>query len=1422
MPRLSSRLAAVLTCLLLAHAGKALGAPLQVVASDANGITLRVSVGAWSLSAPGPDGRVTITALPESHSMSVPGRPLLPAYSAVLALPPDARPTARVIGSEGDLAREGVQLAVAGAPVLRDDADGKLGLQPAVDAVAPVIDGPWPAQRVELSRLSFRGRRLATIEVRPFTYDASTQRLSAPLRLTVRVDFNRPAGAALLSSLATGGPDPHVDPVLEASVLNWQQGQSWRVAPTHAGGSLFRKSGTEGLVLPLDDNDPEVRVKVDSTGLYRLAFDDLAPRGYPANVPVGDVSVHRHEYVEGASPPYTTIELPSEVEDANGNGVFDSGDGIWVYVRTWAERSGATQVRRFWGDAEVVYATRKAGGGLRVPQRAGWNNVPGLTPLASFPWTRHFEKDLAPIMQFVQTAQDTNIGVWQWTDLETYYNRGDRSIPIQVNDIDTTQSVSVTTRWVGRKFDDHFLWAALANAQGQMTSVADSVFWYGKSQMVVSSTVHGSALSEGANNFFRQWGKNNLAPPDPASNAVVFAGLDWFDLTYWRRYRAIADFVQFNSADANGVFQVHVDNFSTDSIRVYDVTDPDHPVRLTIDPAQVTTGPNSVAFDLQDVAAGARRQYVAACVQNPVLAGSGPRSPPAANFSVVTRYHLYANTIGDYLLVTPEAFDPAVQQLVALRRSQGLSVVEAPAEGVYDEFDGGRHSGTAIQRFTKYAYNHWNSRFLLLVGDGTLDPNGNRAFSGKDWIPILPTPGPVGASEGLEIIPSDNRYGFITGNEDPLFSPDTNRVVPELMVGRLTVNSPSDANTVVAKIVKYEDLSQPGDWRRNILLNADDAFSGETTFGGGTTTSGYCHRSYEELFVKLNQTMHAYINSDSGVAGMNVEEFNLRYYLTNERTTFDPVNGDTCRVDRAETDSHCHAAVTPILLGKLNNGQLLWNYQGHANEFVLTHEDMYVNSGTSTGDDSQRLANDDKPFVFAAFSCHANMFARPEHQLNSAVGPCLGEDLLDLPNGRGAVASWASVCFEVVPRDDHTHINVELIRSMFVNPPRDETLGADDRGSRVVMGEVVLSALFRYLGTTQSYLPERGLAITYTLLGDPATRISVGRPFDLVTANGTPVISGDPIRLHTPGDTLRLEADLVSNVRLDSLGVFVDTGAGEVPVPNTDFTVSPAFPDTAAGGSFGGRHFRVVFRTQPEARSTNYVFMVKDRNGLVQRTIARLQLDAVLRSGGTAIPDNEQVAPSALLSLLLLSPRPLTNPQAELTLTVNGQAQAFTASPSPTDPSGREWVINWVHGDYPINHYQVVIAVQNGGSVTRAFQVTASSGTLALRDFIPFPNPFDNTGLTFSFFLSGTEAGDLKVRVFTQSGRTIYTNVARSLSPGYHQLAWDGRDSDGDELANGVYFYRASVTTTSGATTQLLGRMVKLRKPRHVAETPVP
>jgi flagellar hook assembly protein FlgD len=112
--------------------------------------------------------------------------------------------------------------------------------------------------------------------------------------------------------------------------------------------------------------------------------------------------------------------------------------------------------------------------------------------------------------------------------------------------------------------------------------------------------------------------------------------------------------------------------------------------------------------------------------------------------------------------------------------------------------------------------------------------------------------------------------------------------------------------------------------------------------------------------------------------------------------------------------------------------------------------------------------------------------------------------------------------------------------------------------------------------------------------------------------------------------------------------------------------------------------------------------------------------------------------------------------------------------------------------------------------------VLVGGNGLQVQNPMAFPNPFDDGGTAFSFLLVAGGPADLLIRVYTTSGRLIYEREERGLSPGYHQLAWEGRDAEGDKLANGVYVYR--LLATNGANkAEYLGRLVKLRKPRRAA-----
>lgn len=70
-----------------------------------------------------------------------------------------------------------------------------------------------------------------------------------------------------------------------------------------------------------------------------------------------------------------------------------------------------------------------------------------------------------------------------------------------------------------------------------------------------------------------------------------------------------------------------------------------------------------------------------------------------------------------------------------------------------------------------------------------------------------------------------------------------------------------------------------------------------------------------------------------------------------------------------------------------------------------------------------------------------------------------------------------------------------------------------------------------------------------------------------------------------------------------------------------------------------------------------------------------------------------------------------------------------------------------------------------------------------------FPNPFNpTTHIEFGL----PESGNVRVEIFNSLGQRVYAEYARELSAGYHVFTWDGRNSVGQNVASGVYYYKIS------------------------------
>ena len=83
------------------------------------------------------------------------------------------------------------------------------------------------------------------------------------------------------------------------------------------------------------------------------------------------------------------------------------------------------------------------------------------------------------------------------------------------------------------------------------------------------------------------------------------------------------------------------------------------------------------------------------------------------------------------------------------------------------------------------------------------------------------------------------------------------------------------------------------------------------------------------------------------------------------------------------------------------------------------------------------------------------------------------------------------------------------------------------------------------------------------------------------------------------------------------------------------------------------------------------------------------------------------------------------------------------------------------------------------------------SNEFFVKDFYNYPNPM-NSETVFMFTIAGNLVIDCKIKIYTVSGKLIKT-INSPVNIGFNQVRWDGRDEDGELIANGVYLYKLVV-----------------------------
>jgi hypothetical protein len=112
-----------------------------------------------------------------------------------------------------------------------------------------------------------------------------------------------------------------------------------------------------------------------------------------------------------------------------------------------------------------------------------------------------------------------------------------------------------------------------------------------------------------------------------------------------------------------------------------------------------------------------------------------------------------------------------------------------------------------------------------------------------------------------------------------------------------------------------------------------------------------------------------------------------------------------------------------------------------------------------------------------------------------------------------------------------------------------------------------------------------------------------------------------------------------------------------------------------------------------------------------------------------------------------------------------------------------------------------------GNLATKRVEFVVSS-RFDLREVMNYPNPF-STSTSFTYRLS-QPADQVTIRIYTISGKLIHRIDGAPNSADFNMVEWDGRDRDGDLLANGVYLYK--ITARRGnEMAEFIGRIAILR-----------
>ncbi len=507
-----------------------------------------------------------------------------------------------------------------------------------------------------------------------------------------------------------------------------------------------------------------LKIGVIEDGLYELTYDDLTSAGLDLDSALPQTIKIHHQGTE------LPIYVPGE-ED----GVFDPTDVVLFYGQ--AITSVYTTENIYWLTIGEEHGQRMS---VRPVPPAG-----AETPV-HFPVLLHLEED-----------------TYYWRTMpngegQDHYFWGDRLSPstndmpdhrvysFTLNHISTDSSILATVRVRLKGFTsrEHRTQIYLNGNQ------IDDQQWSGRDNYEHEIPVSHYYLTDGNNTLRVQTVDTGAA----ADQLLV----NWIEIEYWDTYIAEFDELYF-APPTTGTFQFEVDGFGQNDVQLFEVSYPSDVSMLT-DSVVFPTG-TGYKLEFQDTGSSNTR-YLA-------LTPNQYKSPARIELDSPSSWKSPQNR-ADYILITHEDFHSTALTLADHRRAEGLDVAVVQVQDIYDEFNFGVFNPGALRDFLSYAYHHWfppAPTYVVLLGDACQDYRDTLDSGSINYVPTH-----VIESELDGQSPSDNWFVAVSGED----------ILPDMLIGRLSARSNSEAARIVNKIIHYDQSPPDESWNKNVLLVADD------------------------------------------------------------------------------------------------------------------------------------------------------------------------------------------------------------------------------------------------------------------------------------------------------------------------------------------------------------------------------------------------------------------------------------------------------------------------------------------------------------------------------------------------------------------------------------------------------------------------